>query len=47
MIAGWEMEERVIDILEKEVINKLEQQNPEMIPASLLKGLYELVKQTE
>lgn len=46
MVAGREMEERVIDVLKREVINKLQQQNPEMIPASLLRGLHELVKLT-
>ena len=39
MIAGKEMEERIIEVLEKEVIGKLKQQNPEMIPPSLLRGL--------
>ena len=46
MIAGEEMEERVIEVLKKEVINKLQQQNPESISAPLLKGLYELVEKT-
>lgn len=46
MIAGKEMEIRVIGIIKKEVINKLTLQNPEMIPASLLRGLYELVDLT-
>jgi len=46
MEAGKEMEDRVIDVLKKQVINKPQQQNPQMIPSSLLRGLYQLVNKT-
>ena len=43
MVAGEELEFLVMDILQKEVINKLEAQNSSLIPSSLLNGLQELV----
>ena len=43
MVAGEELEFLVMDILQKEVINKLEAQNSSLMPSSLLNGLQELV----
>jgi len=47
MKSGAEMENLVIKFLEEDVINKLRQDDPKKIPAPLLIGLYELVKETD
>ena len=47
MKAGREMELQVQEVLKNEVINKMKQQDPTVIPVSLLVGLCELVEDTE
>ena len=46
MVAGKELEAQVMEQLQKEVIRKLDQRNPEDIPVSLLIGLRELVEKS-
>ena len=43
MKSGRQMETQVIYYLKIEVINKMKQHDPTVIPVSLLKGLYELI----
>ena len=47
MKSGREMEEQVINYLKIEIINKMKQHDPTVIPVSLLKGLYELILDTK
>ena len=46
MNSAEEMEPRIIELIKKDVINKMIQNNPESIPVSLLEGLQELVGDT-
>lgn len=47
MKSGRDMETEVVKILEEEVIKKMKQTDPTVIPVSLLIGLYDLVEDTE
>ena len=47
MNSGKEMEKQVIEVLKHEIINKMKQQDPTLIPVSLLKGLHELIEASE
>lgn len=47
MNSGKEMEKQVIEVLKNEIINKMKQQDPTLIPVSLLKGLHELIEASE
>ena len=47
MNSGKEIEKQVIQVLKNEIINKMKQQDPTLIPVSLLKGLYELIEASE
>ena len=47
MLAGKELNDQVMEQLQKEVIQKLDKRNPEDIPVSLLEGLYELVQKSD
>jgi hypothetical protein len=47
MNSGTEMEKQVIEVLKNEIINKMKQQDPTLIPVSLLVGLYELIEASE
>lgn len=47
MKSGRSMETQVISFLKLEVINKMKQHDPTTIPVSLLRGLYELILDSE
>jgi len=47
MKSGRQMEIQVMNFLKIEVINRMKQQDPTVIPVSLLKGLHELIEDTE
>ena len=47
MKSGREMEELVVQFLKNQVINKMKQHDPTVIPVTLLKGLYELIEDSE
>lgn len=46
MKSGREIESQVINYLKIEVINKMNQNDPRVIPVSLLKGLFNLINET-
>lgn len=47
MQSGRELEDLITEILTNEVINQMKQPDPTVIPVSLLKGLNELVEESE
>lgn len=47
MQSGKEMEAKIITVLKNEVINKMKQTDPTVIPVSLLLGLNDLIEETE
>jgi hypothetical protein len=47
MIAGKDTEVRVTKVIKQEVVRKLQMYpNPDLVPTSLLHGLYDLMKHT-
>ena len=47
MLAGKELNDLVMEQLQKEVIQKLDKRKPDEIPLSLLEGLHELVRKSD